>query len=256
MATLQVQVEASVPYEVKVIDQETHVFLARLQRFEMVTDYNFKIDAHAFNELSVDFPEYLLNCCKVNHFGGSKNEWHVVLKQEDCDNKMGLIHKMFHAGASLREDVFKEGRLHDYIRGLMKAYRNLPADNEMKREVIIRAEPGSHVSKFLDGRAYIVSKDIKIAMDSKINEKRLDAMTVIWDGDVAKQRFVKIGNRDFSCFNKMHQLVKKYQRTNVGSFYALLGNTTVVMNRRRLPLHNKVAPVIVLGPACSGKFYI
>jgi hypothetical protein len=117
--------------------------------------------------------------------------------------------------------------------------------------VIVKSQPGFYESDYLNGRIYVLNENQKIPVSSDVILKRLESIKVIWCGDKSTKRGIKPQN-DMKVCTKMILLMKAYHKSNFGSYLAICGWITLIMNRAKLPLSTKCPPIHVIGPGGSG----
>jgi hypothetical protein len=139
MANQDVVVEATKPYAVKIEDGLTKYFHPKLKEYKTVANFVWEFVAHAIKD---GIEVYVMQFTLFDRIGDPL-VWHLGLNQSDTGNSKDLCNKMAKKGASLSEENFKEGQIHEHVRKQMMEYRSLPdqcdasINGRAKKEVIL-----------------------------------------------------------------------------------------------------------------------
>jgi hypothetical protein len=139
MADQVVVVEATKPYTVKIEGGMTKYYHPKLKEFKTVANFVWEFVAHAIKD---GIELYVMQMTQFDRIGDPL-VWHLGLNQSDTGNNKELCKKMAKQGASLSEENFKEGQIHEHVRQQMIEYRSLPdqcdasVNGRRKNEVIL-----------------------------------------------------------------------------------------------------------------------
>jgi hypothetical protein len=247
-----IRIEPLEANEVKMMDGKTQVFRVKSQQFDDVANFTWKIIGHA-GSVSNEVHQFVVRFIQSEH----KNPkiWHKIITYDDANNKNILYLKMIHPGTILREDVFKDGNLHNYLRYQMIEYEEKP--NNLKEEMIVMQDVGHYKSDLIGGSIYVLNENLKLPVSPSVNEEILKKTDVIWIGKNDAKRAIKVGSKVGSIVDDLLRLTRTYHKQNFGAVLSLLGMATVSMNREHMnDSDQKVVPLSMMGPSATGNFRI
>jgi hypothetical protein len=242
----EIDIDGPTPNKVKDCNGVTKYYSVKSKEYLAVANYLFSICGHAYRD---GIEEYVLKCILTDTMTEPKT-WHVLLTQGDANSHTALYLKMVREWASLHEARFKEGKIHDHVREMMEQYRKKPKKDQ--EELICLSSPGFYTSPTLGGRCYILDEKTKLPVDKGVNRELLGRTQVIWTGPDSTKRTISNQDKIEPTVTKLFDLMRSSQRGNFASSLALLGMSTVSMNKRVLPSTVKVGTAHLIGPAGSG----
>lgn len=115
--------EAIAPYTVRRTHElKSEVSSPKWKGYREFADYVFAITNHAYDR-NKNFL-WILKCKKNEpSFKNRVKVWYITLRAGDTNSKGTLYKILQRPDACLNEEIFREGRIHDYVRNKMNEYR-------------------------------------------------------------------------------------------------------------------------------------